>query len=124
MTYRLLVLATLLLVIFARSLSSHQMLSVGSPAFPSPNYNPSFNRPILVGGYSDRNKRVPPHIDALVKRSHPELRFATILNVQSQVVAGTNYKITYKGLRNDLYQAVVFEQPWTRTLRITSFRRI
>jgi hypothetical protein len=45
-----------------------------------------------------------------------------VIKLSTQVVAGTNWKITYKVL-NNRYQVVVFDQPWTNTLSVTSFKK-
>lgn len=46
---------------------------------------------------------------------------AQVVSVQTQVVSGTNYRITYKTPRGEQYQVVVYHQPWTNTMKITSF---
>lgn len=78
----------------------------------------------LAGGYSPATvASLPRNIDSFVRRSKPELRTARIVRVESQVVAGTNWRITYQ-TRTVRYEVVVFDQSWTRTRRITSFRRL
>lgn len=46
-----------------------------------------------------------------------------LVGVQTQVVAGMNYKMTFNSSVGE-YQIVVFCQPWTNTYKITSITPI
>lgn len=90
--------------------------------FPS---NPH-THPIVGGWSTDSSKQLPGHIDRWVRSQKPELLRAKVTSVSTQVVAGTNYKIVYTvfGSPIRVWEVVVFDQPWTNTKNITSFRRI
>ncbi len=52
---------------------------------------------------------------------------ATTTRAQTQVVAGTNYKLEIQaecdGAKTN-FEVVVFSQPWTQTLQVTSIQRM
>lgn len=57
--------------------------------------------------------------DNLARSTYPtQLGNATVERVDSQVVSGMNYKTMYRNGK-DLYEVVVYSQPWTNTLKIT-----
>ena len=57
----------------------------------------SRSMPNLAVGRWSRTKILPPQVDRYVKNRHPELQGARATYIESQVVRGTNYKITYEG---------------------------
>lgn len=57
----------------------------------------SRSMPDLTPGRWSRTKILPPQVDRWVKNKHPELKEANAVHIESQVVKGTNYKITYEG---------------------------
>lgn len=63
-------------------------------------------------GFSEAHKEV---LD-----KHPELANATVTAVSTQVVAGTNFYITYE-TDTAKYNVVVWQKVWENFIQITSF---
>jgi hypothetical protein len=83
----------------------------------------------LVGGYSqvdlsDNSNSSVETANALVVKTYPFLNYARLISAETQVVAGTNTKLTYQDIHGFKYELIVFNQPWTNTLRITSAKRV
>nr|DAD20296.1 TPA_asm: hypothetical protein HUJ06_021759 [Nelumbo nucifera] len=61
------------------------------------------------------------------KNAKTNLQFQKVVRGESQVVAGFNYRLileaTNKGVANN-YEAVVWEQSWTNSRNLTSFRHV
>ncbi|KAK1395502.1 Cysteine proteinase inhibitor 5 [Heracleum sosnowskyi] len=54
-----------------------------------------------------------------------KLVYQNVTRGQTQVVAGTNYRLTIAAKDNGTanhYEAIVFDQPWTHTRNLTSFK--
>ncbi|KAK9715089.1 hypothetical protein RND81_06G142900 [Saponaria officinalis] len=89
----------------------------------------------IVGSY----KRIPdlhdPHVQEIVKYAVSEhnkltsarLEYVEIVKGESQVVAGTNYRLvisTKDGGAVENFEAVVYEKPWAHYLSLTSFTTV
>ena len=46
-----------------------------------------------------------------------------LIFVETQVVAGTNYKLIYENDEGDNTEIIVFSQPWTNTMEVTGFKQ-
>jgi hypothetical protein len=46
-----------------------------------------------------------------------------LIALQTQVVAGVNYKMTFETEKGD-YEIIVFCQPWTETYEVTSIKQV
>ncbi|XP_057754227.1 cysteine proteinase inhibitor 1-like [Arachis stenosperma] len=87
----------------------------------------------LVGGWTpikdlQNNHHVAEIADYAVseydRRSGAKLKLVKIVKGESQVVAGTNYRLVLKatdGSKTQDYQAVVWEKPWEHFKNLTSF---
>lgn len=54
------------------------------------------------------------------KKTNGNDKLDTLLSVERQVVAGFNYKMTFRSNNGDLYEVVVFDQSWTHTTQLMS----
>ncbi|KAG8070639.1 hypothetical protein GUJ93_ZPchr0006g42116 [Zizania palustris] len=88
----------------------------------------------LVGGWSQIKNVSDPHIQELggwavrqhVSAASDGLRFRRVTSGEQQVVSGMNYRLVVvasgPGGRSASYVAVVYEQSWTNTRQLTSFK--
>ncbi|CAN4105986.1 unnamed protein product [Withania somnifera] len=90
----------------------------------------------LLGGWS-RIKNTNDHqvveiakfaVDQYNKESKSELVFKKVVEGETQVVAGTNYRLVIavkdRGYGNDKYLAVVWDKPWENYRKLRSFRKL
>ncbi|KAK1403142.1 Cystatin domain-containing protein [Heracleum sosnowskyi] len=61
------------------------------------------------------------------KNNNKNLIYQEVIKGETQVVAGTNYRLIIAarddtGVNN--YQAIVFDQPWSHTRNLISFKRL
>ncbi|KAK7410953.1 hypothetical protein VNO78_02207 [Psophocarpus tetragonolobus] len=86
----------------------------------------------LVGGWSPIKDVNDPDIAEIAnyavteydKRSGAKLKLSSVVKGQTQVVAGTNYRLvleTTNGSATKNYRAVVWEKPWIHFRNLTSF---
>ena len=59
------------------------------------------------------------HVEA--KNSDTEFDLGDLKSVETQVVSGTNYKLTYENSEGEVTEITVYSQPWTDTLEVTGF---
>ncbi|EEF31214.1 cysteine proteinase inhibitor 5 [Ricinus communis] len=88
----------------------------------------------LVGGWGPINNLTDPHVVEIGKfavreynkRSKTNLELKSIVKGESQVVAGTNYKLVLavSGGDSKKYEAVVWEKPWEKFRELTSFKPV
>ncbi|MFX6532881.1 cystatin domain-containing protein [Acinetobacter baumannii] len=60
-------------------------------------------------------------------QSKSALVYVAVVNGQYQVVAGTNYKLVISakdGVKENKYEAVVWDKPWMKFRELTSFEEI
>ncbi|PNX86985.1 cysteine proteinase inhibitor [Trifolium pratense] len=86
---------------------------------------------ILLGGYSPIKNLNDPHVIDIAKFAVTEfnkqigatLKFDKVIKGESQVVAGTNYRliITTSNSVPNTYQAIVYENPGEHVRNLTSF---
>uniref|UniRef100_A0A5B7BHE6 Cystatin domain-containing protein n=1 Tax=Davidia involucrata TaxID=16924 RepID=A0A5B7BHE6_DAVIN len=61
------------------------------------------------------------------KQAKTELKFESVVRGETQVVAGTNYRLVI-GARDGAvlnnYEALVWDKPWERFRNLTSFKRV
>ncbi|CAN8245704.1 unnamed protein product [Cochlearia groenlandica] len=87
-----------------------------------------------VGGWSAISDVKDPHVVEIGefavseydKQSKSGLKFVTVVSGESQIVSGTNYKLVVEvndGTRKN-YEAVVWEQPWLKSMNLTSFKPV
>ncbi len=87
----------------------------------------------LSGGFSEANVDDDKVIEMAAfattalssSQNAGQLTLSKIVKAETQVVAGTNYKMTLNLLSNSdsnplVCEVVVFSQPWTKTLELTS----
>ncbi|CAN6486364.1 unnamed protein product [Victoria cruziana] len=62
------------------------------------------------------------------KEHQADLVFVVVVEAQSQVVAGANYRLLIEVLREDhlveFYKAVVYERPWEKVRTLKSFASV
>ncbi|XP_019052721.1 PREDICTED: cysteine proteinase inhibitor 1-like [Nelumbo nucifera] len=61
------------------------------------------------------------------KEAKTNLKFQKVIRGESQVVAGTNYRLILAakdGRASSKYEAVVWEKPWESFRNLTSFKRV
>ncbi|KAF8769308.1 hypothetical protein HU200_006822 [Digitaria exilis] len=75
-----------------------------------------------------------PHIQEIgqwavaehVKQANDGLTFSKVVSGEKQVVSGVNFRLVIDAFKGDgkdaRYQAIVFEQVWTNTRKLRSFR--
>lgn len=89
----------------------------------------------LVGGWHPIKNLNDPYIkeiagfavDEYNKQSKASLKFAGVKSGDSQVVAGTNYRLIITatdGTTTGDYEAVVWDKPWERFRKLTSFKPV
>ncbi|KAL5211606.1 hypothetical protein ABZP36_022453 [Zizania latifolia] len=88
----------------------------------------------LLGGWSQIKDVSDPHIQELggwavrqhVSLASDGLRFRRVTSGEQQVVSGMNYRLVIvasgPGGKRASYVAVVYEQSWTNTRQLTSFK--
>ncbi|KAG7532329.1 Cystatin domain [Arabidopsis thaliana x Arabidopsis arenosa] len=88
-----------------------------------------------VGGWSPISNVTDPQVVEIGefavseynKRSESELKFETVVSGETQVVAGTNYRLTVAandgGARKN-YLAIVWDKPWMKFRNLTSFEPV
>ena len=59
-------------------------------------------------------------VNTYVLSQHPELVGAKVTKVSTQIVAGTNYYITYE-TATAKYDVVVWQKTWENFIQITTF---
>ncbi|XP_020221522.1 cysteine proteinase inhibitor 5 [Cajanus cajan] len=86
----------------------------------------------VVGGWSPIKDLKEPHVAEIAnyavgeydKRSGAKLKLVKVVKGETQVVAGTNYRLVLAakdGSATANYEAVVYEKPWLRFRNLTSF---
>ncbi|KAL5066366.1 hypothetical protein RYX36_028103 [Vicia faba] len=86
-----------------------------------------------LGGYIPITNINDPHVIEIAKfavtqydkQSGAKLKFKKIIKGESQVVAGTNYRLTLsagEGSVSNIYEAVVWEKLWLHFRNLTSFK--
>ncbi|KAF8108410.1 hypothetical protein N665_0109s0035 [Sinapis alba] len=94
----------------------------------------------LVGGWRPLSDVNNPHVVEVGKFSVSEynrqsksgLKFVSVVSGESQVVAGTKYRlivavndgveIANDGGASKNYEAIVWDQPWLKSMNLTSFK--
>ena len=87
---------------------------------------------VLVGGWQPIKNVTEPHVTEIGefaveeynKESKSQLKFLSVVKGETQVVAGTNYRLivaTKDGGLTKNYQAVVWEKTWEHFRNLTSF---
>jgi len=61
-----------------------------------------------------------PAVNNYVLSQHPELMYAKVTKVSTQIVAGTSFYITYE-TATTVYNVVVWQKTWENFIQITSF---
>ncbi|XP_074345609.1 cysteine proteinase inhibitor 1-like [Apium graveolens] len=114
----------------------HILLLILSLSFiPGQFYDITVARKALVGGWKPIKNPKDPVIQEIGKfavttynkDNQKNLVYQDVVKGQSQVVAGTNYQLTIAATDNGAvnhYEAIVFDQPWTHTRNLTSFKRL
>ncbi|GAB4830757.1 hypothetical protein Ancab_004790 [Ancistrocladus abbreviatus] len=95
----------------------------------------SFARGALLGGYRPIKNLNDQHVIEIAqfavtehnKEDGTDLEFKKVVKGESQVVAGTNYRLVIAAMNGaDLgdYEAVVYERPWENYRKLTSFEKV
>ncbi|KAJ7967798.1 Cysteine proteinase inhibitor [Quillaja saponaria] len=90
-------------------------------------------RGALVGGWKPIKDPQDPHVIEIAqfavseydKKSGADLRFASVIKGEIQVVSGTNYRLVVAakdGSATKNFEAVVWEKPWESYRNLTSFK--
>ncbi|KAM7506343.1 hypothetical protein LguiB_005247 [Lonicera macranthoides] len=88
-----------------------------------------------VGGWQAIKDVKDPHVqeigkfavDQNNKQSKLALKFQEVVGGETQVVAGTNYRLLIAakdGTVSNRYEAVVWDKPWMHFRNLTSFKRV
>jgi cystatin-C len=89
----------------------------------------------IIGGWSPINNISDPYVTGIAnyavteydKRSGAKLKFEKVIKGESQVVAGTNYRLTLSaanGSASNNYEAFVWEREWENLRNLTSFEPV
>ncbi|GMY36707.1 cysteine proteinase inhibitor 5-like [Fagus crenata] len=89
----------------------------------------------VVGGWQPIQDISDPHVteigeyavDEYNKESKSELSFVSVVKGETQVVSGTNYRLTVAAKDGDVtnnYEAIVWEKPWESFKNLTSFKPV
>ncbi|CAO2842434.1 unnamed protein product [Amaranthus hypochondriacus] len=89
----------------------------------------SRKRDAVVGGYRSIKDLNDPYVQDVAKFAVTEhnkegkdhLELVKIVKGESQVVAGTNYRLTIAANDSHQYEAVVYDKPWQHYRSLTSF---
>lgn len=87
---------------------------------------------LIVGGWSPIKNISDPHVTEIAvyavteydKRSGAKLKLEKVIKGDTQVVAGTNYRLTLAatdGSSSNNYEALVWEKEWLHFRNLTSF---
>ncbi|XP_010542197.1 PREDICTED: cysteine proteinase inhibitor 5 [Tarenaya hassleriana] len=84
----------------------------------------------LLGGWKPIKDVSDPHVVEIAKyaveehnkQSKTDLKLDRVVSGQTQVVAGTNYKLIIAASDGKSYEAIVWEKPWEHFRKLTSFR--
>ncbi|KAL2932256.1 Cysteine proteinase inhibitor 5 [Bienertia sinuspersici] len=82
---------------------------------PIKNLNDPYIQDIAKFAVEEYNKRSP--------NGH-RLRLVNVVKGESQVVAGTNYRLTIAANDDHQYLAVVYDRPWQHYRSLTSFNAV
>lgn len=88
----------------------------------------------LVGGWTPIKNLSDPHVQEIAqfavseynKQAKKELKYEAVNKGESQVVAGTNYRLTLNvrdGTSTLAFEAVVWEKPWQHFRKLVSFKK-
>ncbi|XVF26181.1 hypothetical protein REPUB_Repub13aG0277000 [Reevesia pubescens] len=89
----------------------------------------------LLGGWTPIQNIKDPHVIEIAefavaeynKRSKTSLKLLKVVEGETQVVSGTNYRLVLKatdGTATKAYQAVVWEKAWQNFRNLTSFNLV
>jgi len=91
----------------------------------------------LPGGYSPIKDLNDPHVIEIAnfavteydKQKGTDLKFEKVVKGESQVVAGTNYRLTISAIHGseskpDSYEAIVYEKPSEHFKKLVSFTHV
>ncbi|XP_054778878.1 cysteine proteinase inhibitor 5 [Prosopis cineraria] len=91
----------------------------------------------LLGGWTPIKDIEDPHVTEIAKfavseydkRSGAALKLEKVLKGETQVVAGTNYRLVLaakdgSSSASKNYEAVVWEKPWEHFMNLTSFKPV
>ncbi|XP_042520858.1 cysteine proteinase inhibitor 1 [Macadamia integrifolia] len=92
-------------------------------------------RPALVGDWRPIKDLNETHVQEIAqfaveehnKEYKTELKYDRVVQGESQVVAGANYRLIIAakdGVVSNNYQAVVYERPWEGFKSLTSFKKL
>ena len=87
----------------------------------------------LLGGWKTIENLKDPHVREIAefavteynKQSKVDLKLKSVVKGETQVVAGTNYKLVVSvqnGAAAEKYEAIVWEKPWEHFRNLTSFK--
>lgn len=87
----------------------------------------------LAGGWQPIKNLNDPHVREIAefavaeynKQSKVDLKLKSVVKGETQVVAGTNYRLVVSvknGVKAEKYEAVVWEKPWQHFRNLTSFK--
>ncbi|CAK8574900.1 unnamed protein product [Lathyrus sativus] len=88
----------------------------------------------IPGGWSPIKNITDPYVIEIArfavveydKQKGATLEFEKLIKGESQVISGTNYRLTLSakdGSSSNNYEAVVWDQPWKHLRNLTSFKR-
>ncbi|XP_028755022.1 cysteine proteinase inhibitor 1-like [Neltuma alba] len=92
---------------------------------------------VIVGGWTPIKDLNDPHVTDIAKfavseydkRSGAALKLDKVVKGETQVVAGTNYRLVLtakagSSAASQKYEAVVWEKPWEHFMNLTSFKPV
>ncbi|CAI9756662.1 unnamed protein product [Fraxinus pennsylvanica] len=89
----------------------------------------------LVGGWRPIENLNDPNVQKIAKyavqehnkQAKSKLQFLSVVKGETQVVSGTNYKLVISAKNGAVphnYQAIVWEKPWEKFRKLTSFEEL
>lgn len=76
---------------------------------------------MILGGWTTLSiNEIDTGIDGFIRQEVPELQYAKIIDVSTQVVAGMKYKYSYDDGNGSVWSVIVWDQDWENLKQIMS----
>ena len=76
---------------------------------------------MILGGWTTLSiNEIDTGIDGFIRQEVPELQYAKIIDVSTQVVTGMKYKYSYDDGNGSVWSVIVWDQDWENLKQIMS----